>query len=103
MVQSGLLQPYRHGLYRRSSDFEWNPHALSGLFHQLHLGALMNENHAGYLVLSPRFAQQLVQHLEHFNNVDQHTNDSNLALPFALLQVIQADPSSDSTIQSPAV
>ena len=63
----------------------------------------MNENHTGYIVLSPRFAQQLVQHLEHFNNVDQHTNDSNLALPFALLQVIQADPSSHSTIESPAV
>jgi len=63
----------------------------------------MNENHTGYLVLSLRVAQQLVQRLEHSNNGDQHTNDSNLALPFALLQVIQADPSSHSTIQSPAV
>jgi uncharacterized tellurite resistance protein B-like protein len=63
----------------------------------------MHDNHTGYLFLSPQFAQQLVQRLEHFNNIDQHTNDSNLALPFALLQVIQADPSSDSTNQFPAV
>ena len=50
----------------------------------------MSDNHTGYLVLSPKFAQQLVQRLERFNNLDQHTNDSDLALPFAWLQVFQA-------------
>ena len=63
----------------------------------------MSDNHTGYLVLSLRFAQQLVQRLERFNNLDQYTNASNLALPFALLHVIQADPSFYPTNQSPAV
>ena len=45
----------------------------------------MSDNHTGNLVLSPQFAQQLVQCLELFNNFDQYTNASNLALPFALL------------------
>ena len=63
----------------------------------------MNDKYTGNLVLSPQFAQQLVQCLERFNNLDQHTNASNLALSLALLQVIQADTSSHPTNQSPAV
>jgi uncharacterized tellurite resistance protein B-like protein len=63
----------------------------------------MSDNHSGYLVLSPKFAQQLVQRLERFNNLDQYMNASNLALPLALLHVIQADTSSHPTNQSPAV
>ena len=48
----------------------------------------MSDNHTGNLVLSPQFAQQLVQCLELFNNLDQYMNASNLVLSLALLHVI---------------
>jgi hypothetical protein len=41
----------------------------------------MNDNHTGHAVLSPLFAQNLVQRLEQLNNVDQFTDTSNMALP----------------------
>jgi hypothetical protein len=37
------------------------------------------------------------------NNVDQFTDSSNLALPFALFQLLQTDTSVASTNESPAL
>ncbi len=51
----------------------------------------MNDNHPGHAILSLYFAQNLVQRLEQLNNVDQFTDSSNLALPFALFQLFQTD------------
>jgi hypothetical protein len=63
----------------------------------------MNDNHNGHAVLSPLFAQYLVQRLEQLNNVDQFTGASNLALPFALFQLFQTDSSVASSNESPAL
>ena len=63
----------------------------------------MNDNHHGHAVLSPLFAQNLVQRLEQLNNVDQFTDSSNLALPFALFQLFQTDSSVASSNESPAL
>jgi hypothetical protein len=61
----------------------------------------MNDKHTGHAVLSPLFAQNLVQRLEQLNNVDQFTDASNLALPFALFQLIQSDTSVASQNEFP--
>ena len=63
----------------------------------------MNDNHTCHAVLSPLFAQSLVQRLEQLNNVDQFTDSSNLALPFALFQLFQTDSSVASSGDSPAL
>jgi len=63
----------------------------------------MNDNHTGHAVLSPLFAQNLVQRLEQLNNVDQFTDASNLALPFALFQFFQTDSSVAPTNEFPAL
>jgi len=63
----------------------------------------MNDNHTGYAVLSPLLAQNLVQRLEQLNNVDQFTDASNLALPFALFQLFQTDSSVASSNRSLAL
>ena len=63
----------------------------------------MNDNHNGHAVLSPLFAQNLVQRLEQLNNADQFTDASNLALPFALFQLFQTDSSVGSSDTSPAL
>jgi hypothetical protein len=63
----------------------------------------MNDKHTGHAVLSPLFAQNLVQRLEQLNNVDQFTDASNLALPFALFQLIQSDTSVASQNEFPAL
>ena len=63
----------------------------------------MNDNHTGHAVLSPLFAQNLVQRLEQLNNVDQFTDASNLALPFVLFQLIQSDTSIPSPNEFPAL
>jgi len=64
----------------------------------------MNDNHNGHAVLSPLFAQNLVQRLEQLNNVDQFIAASNLALPFALFQLSQTDSSVASlNDESPAL
>jgi hypothetical protein len=63
----------------------------------------MNDNHTGQAVLSPLFAQNLVQRLEQLSNVDQFTDASNLALPFALFQLFQTDSSVASSSDSPAL
>ena len=63
----------------------------------------MNDNHTGHAVLSPLFAQNLVQRLEQLNNVNQFTDASNLALPFALFQLIQVDSSVALSNESPAL
>jgi len=62
----------------------------------------MNGDHIGYAVLSTLFAQNLVQRLEQLNNVDQFTDASNLALPFALFQLFQSDTSITSPNEFPA-
>ncbi|MFZ1083674.1 MAG: hypothetical protein WAN35_01770 [Terracidiphilus sp.] len=63
----------------------------------------MNDNHNGHAVLSPLFAQNLVQRLEQLNNVDQFTGASNLALPFALFQLFQTSLSVASSNELPAL
>jgi hypothetical protein len=63
----------------------------------------MNDNHTGHAVLLPLFAQNLVQRLEQLNNVDQFTDASNLALPFAPFQLFQNDSSVVSSNESPAL
>jgi hypothetical protein len=63
----------------------------------------MNDNHTGHAVLSPLFAQNLVQRLEQLNNVDQFTDASNLVLPFALFQLFQTDSLVASSNESPAL
>jgi len=63
----------------------------------------MNDNHTCHAVLSPLFAQNLVQRLEKLSNVDQFTDASNLALPFALFQLFQTDSSVASSGDSPAL
>ena len=63
----------------------------------------MNGNHTGYAVLSPLFAQNLVQRLEQLNNVDQFTDASNLALPFALFQLFEINSSVASSNKSLAL
>ena len=63
----------------------------------------MNDNHTGHAVLSPLFAQNLVQRLEQLNNVDQFTDASNLALPFALFQLFQTDSSVAPSNEFPAL
>jgi hypothetical protein len=63
----------------------------------------MNHNHRSQTVLSPLFTQNLVQRLEQLNNVDQFTDSSNLALPFALFQLFQTDSSVASSGDSPAL
>ena len=63
----------------------------------------MNENHTGHTVLSPLFAQNLVRHLEQLNKVDQFTESSNLALPFALFQLFQTDTPVASSNEFPAL
>ena len=63
----------------------------------------MNNNHTGHAILSPLFAQNLVQRLEQLNNVNQFTDASNLALPFALFQLIQVDSSVALSNESPAL
>ena len=61
----------------------------------------MNDNHTGHTILSPLFAQNLVQRLEQLNNVDQFTNASNLALPIVLFQLIKSDTSITSPNEFP--
>jgi hypothetical protein len=63
----------------------------------------MNDHPTGHAVLSPLFAQNLVQRLEQLNNVDQFTDSSSLALPFALFQLFQTDSSVASSSDSPAL
>jgi hypothetical protein len=63
----------------------------------------MNDNHTVHTVLSPRFAQNLVQRLEQLNNVDQLTDASNLALPFPLFQLLQTDSSVTLSNESPVL
>jgi hypothetical protein len=63
----------------------------------------MNDNHNGHAVLSPRFAQNLVQCLEQLNNVDQFTDASNLALSFELFQLFQTVSSVALSNESPAL
>ena len=63
----------------------------------------MNDNHNGHAVLSPLFAQNLVQRLEQLNNADQFTDASNLALPFPLFQLFEIDSSVASSNESPAL
>jgi hypothetical protein len=63
----------------------------------------MNDKHTGLAVLSPLFAHNLVQHLERLNNVDQCTDSSNLALPFALFQLLQTSLSVASSNELPAL
>jgi hypothetical protein len=63
----------------------------------------MNDNHRSHAVLSPHFAQNLVQRLEQLNNVNQFTDSSNLALPFALFQLFQTDSAVASSNESPVL
>jgi hypothetical protein len=63
----------------------------------------MNDNHTGHAVLSPLFAQNLVRRLEQLNNVDQFTDASNLALPFALFQLCQINLSVTTSIEAVAL
>ena len=63
----------------------------------------MNDKHTGHAVLSSLFAHNLVQHLEQLNNVDQFTESSNLALPFALFQLVQTSLSVASSNELPAL
>ena len=63
----------------------------------------MNGNHTGHAVLSPLFAQNLVLRLEQLNNVNQFTDASNLALPFALFHLFQTDSSVASSNESPVL
>jgi hypothetical protein len=63
----------------------------------------MNDNHTGHAILWPLFTQNLVQRLEQLNNVDQFTDSSSLALPFALFQLFQTDSSVASESDSPAL
>jgi hypothetical protein len=63
----------------------------------------MNDNYTGHAVLSPLFAQNLVQRLEQLNNVDQFTDVSLLALPFPLFQLFEIDSSVASLNESPAL
>jgi hypothetical protein len=63
----------------------------------------MNDNHRSHVVLSPFFAQNLVQRLEQLNSVDQFTDSLNLALPFALFQLFQTDTPVASSNESPAL
>ncbi len=63
----------------------------------------MNDNHTGHAVVSPLFAQNLVQRLEQLNNVDQFTECSNLTLPFALFQLLQSDSADASKNELPAL
>ena len=63
----------------------------------------MNDNHTCHAVLSPLFAQNLVQRLEQLNNVDQFTDSSNLALPFALFQLFQINLSGTTSIEAVAL
>jgi hypothetical protein len=60
----------------------------------------MNDNHRSHAVLSPLFAQNLVHRLEQLNYVDQLTNSSNLAVPFALFQLCQINLSVTTSIEA---
>jgi hypothetical protein len=63
----------------------------------------MNDNQSSHTVPSPFFAQNLVHRLEQLNNVDQFTDSSNLALPFALFQLCQTDTPVASSNEFPAL
>jgi hypothetical protein len=63
----------------------------------------MNHNHRSQTVLSPLFTQNLVQRLEQLNKVDQFTDSSNLALPFALFQLCQINLSVTTSIEAVAL
>jgi hypothetical protein len=63
----------------------------------------MNDNHRSHAVLSPLFAQYLVQRLEQLNNVDQFTDALNLALLFALFQSIQSETTDAPQNEFPAL
>jgi len=63
----------------------------------------MNDNQSSHTVPLRLFAQNLVQRLEQLNNVDQFTDSSNLALPFALFQLFQTDSSVASKSESLAL
>jgi len=63
----------------------------------------MNDDHRSHAVLSSLFAQNPVHRLEQLNYVDQFTDSSNLALPFALFQLLQTDTSIASTNEFPAL
>jgi len=62
----------------------------------------MNDNQSSHTVPSPLSAQNLVQRLEQLNNVDQFTDSSNLALPFALFQFCQINLSVTTSIKAMA-
>ena len=63
----------------------------------------MNDKYTDHAVLSPLFAQNLVQRLEQLNIVDQFTDASNLALPFAPFQLFQISFSVASSNELPAL
>jgi hypothetical protein len=60
----------------------------------------MNDNQSSHTVPLRLFAQNLVQRLEQLNNVDQFTDSSNLALPFALFQLCQINLSVTTSIEA---
>jgi hypothetical protein len=62
----------------------------------------MNDNQSSHTVPTPLSAQNLVQRLEQLNNVDQFTDSSNLALPFALFQFCQINLSVTTSIKAMA-
>jgi hypothetical protein len=62
----------------------------------------MNDNQSSHTVPLRLFAQNLVQRLEQLNNVDQFTDSSNLALPFALFQLCQINLSVTTSIDAAA-
>ena len=63
----------------------------------------MNDNQSSHTVPLRLFAQNLVQRLEQLNNVDQFTDSSNLALPFALFQLCQINLSVTTSIEAVAL
>jgi hypothetical protein len=60
----------------------------------------MNDNQSSHTVPLRLFAQNLVQRLEQLNNVDQFTDSSNLALPFALFQLCQINLSVTTSVEA---